>query len=118
MSPVPGPFAYGHPEMSYFKLMASNPARVRRFFQSMEKSEKYFPSARIYDFGWLVEKVQAEPERVVLVDVGGGKGHSLAATLENYPSLPRHRCVLEDREKVIKAVEDVNDPALSAVLKR
>ena len=83
----------------------------------MEESEVYFPSAGIYEFGWLIEKSQAETERVVLVDVGGGKGHSQAATLKEYQNLPQERCVLEDRVEVIKAVKEVNDPILNTVKK-
>lgn len=50
------------------------------------------------------------------VDVGGGKGHFLTATLQMYPSLPRARCILEYRDEIIKAVEAVNYSVLSAVL--
>ncbi|MBE3045157.1 hypothetical protein IMZ48_21910 [Candidatus Bathyarchaeota archaeon] len=70
-----------------------------------------------YDFGRLVDKARAEPGRAVLVDVGGGKGHSLAAILRDHPGLPRERCVLQDRGEVIEAVEEVNDPVLSTIRK-
>lgn len=117
LAPVPSTFAYGHPEMGHYELIASDPSRLLRFFAGMEEAERYFPTRGTYNFGWLAEKTRAEPRRTVLVDVGCGKGHSLAAILQEYPGLPRSRCVLQDRDEVIKAVEDVNDEALSPVEK-
>ena len=117
MTHIPGTFAAGHPEMTYFEHMATDPPRMKRFFRSMEEVERYLPTKGLYDFRWLVKKAEAEPERTVLVDVGCGKGHSTAATLQDYRSLPPERCVLEDRAEVIEAIEGVNDPSLSAVRK-
>lgn len=117
LAPVPSTFAYGHPEMGHYEYLATDPARLKRFFVAMEEAERYLPTSGTYNFGWLVKKAQAEPDRPVLVDVGSGKGHSLAAILQDYPSLPASRCVLQDRDEVIKAVKDVNDPILSAVQK-
>lgn len=116
-APVPSTFAYGHPEMDHYELISSDPSRLKRFFAGMEEIERYFPTRGTYDFGWLTEKAQAEPKRTVLVDVGCGKGHSMAAILQEFPGLPPSRCVLQDRDEVIKAVEDVNDEALSPVEK-
>lgn len=115
LTPVLTTFAYGHPEMGHYEYLATDSSRLKRFFRGMEAAERYLPTSGTYDFEWLVEKAQAEPERTVLVDVGGGKGHSLAAILQDYPGLPPNRCVLQDRDEVIKVVEEVNDPVLSAV---
>ena len=89
---------------------------MKGYLNSMEYMQDEAVGLR-YSFGWLVDKARVELGRAVLVDVGGGKGHSLAAILRDYPGLPRERCALQDRGEVIKAVEEVNDPVLSTVRK-
>lgn len=90
---------------------------MKRFIKSKEAAERFLPTSGLYDFRAVVEKAQVEKERAVLVDVGGGNGHCLATILREYPNIPQERCVLQDRNEVLKAAEDVNDPALSAVKK-
>ena len=115
---VPVTFANGVPEKSFYEMMAQDPEQLSRFFQSMEVVEKAQPTTRIYDFTWLVKKAETEPEQLVFIDVGGGKGHCLAAILNEFPGLPSSRCMLQDRDEVIKLVESLDEPALRETQKR
>ena len=38
----------------------------------------------------------------------------MAAILQDYPRRPPSRYILQDRDEVIMAIEDMNDPVLSA----
>lgn len=75
------------------------------------------PISGIYDFSWLVSEAEKDPtsDRPLLVDVGGGKGQALKAIHAEFPKLPLHRCVLQDRPEVIEAGLALNEPELSAI---
>jgi len=77
------------------------------------------PIAGIYDFGWVVALAESDlsSDRPVFVDVGGGKGQAIKAITKEFPGLPTHRCVLQDRPEVIKSVEALAEPEIKTVQK-
>jgi hypothetical protein len=117
MNHVPTTFAYNHPELSYYEMISHDPERMRMFMKAMALIEERMPIAGIYDFGWLVEKAAdpAHADRVVFVDVGGGKGHAIKAICSEFPGLPLGRFVLQDRPEVIAAAKALDDPGLREV---
>ncbi|OIW23060.1 O-methyltransferase [Coniochaeta ligniaria NRRL 30616] len=115
---VPGTFAYGHPEQSYYEMLEHDPVRMRRFMRAMAPIEERMPIAGIYDFSWAVAaapKADSDSERPLFVDVGGGRGHAIKAIRAEYPGLPIERFVLQDRPEVIEAGEKLDDPDLRGV---
>jgi hypothetical protein len=56
-----------------------------------------------YEFSWITkdvydsDKQAGGDQRVILVDVGGGKGQILRSILEENTHIPPNRCVLEDQ---------------------
>lgn len=117
---VPVTFAVGKPESTFWEVLIQDPARMQRFMGAMTPLEESMPIAGIYDFTWAVDKAQedAQSDRIVFVDVGGGKGHAIKAIHQEFPGLPLNRCVLQDRPEVIEAVATLNDPTLSLVQKQ
>jgi hypothetical protein len=71
----------------------------------MEKLQKVLPITSIYDFTWVGQYARDNVERPLIVDVGGGKGHSLGAILAETPEIPPARCILQDQADVIQEVE-------------
>lgn len=118
---VPATFAYGHPEMSVYEMIGRNPAWTKRFSRQMEAMEINMPIAGVYDFDWLVQRVQEETaedkDRPVFVDVGGSIGQAVKAIMAENPALPPGRFVLQDRQEVISSPQVVNDPELGDVTK-
>ncbi|KXL49911.1 MAG: hypothetical protein FE78DRAFT_103943 [Acidomyces sp. 'richmondensis'] len=53
----------------------------------------------VYDFDRLT--TPDDPDRIVLVDVGGGQDHEITKILEVHPNIRPEQCVLQDRKKVI-----------------
>lgn len=103
---VPMSYAYGKPDLSFYELLAEDEAWVGSFLKGMAHVESRMPvTAGIYDFSWLVAEARARPDsdRAVLVDVGGGKGGAIRAIHREFPALPIHRFVLEDRPETIEA---------------
>jgi hypothetical protein len=101
---IPATFARGCPEKPFYEYLASDPGYFRRFTAGMMMAESRMPASGIYDFSAVIEESKREENqgRVVLVDVGGGKGQALVAIKEEFPGLELSRCVLEDRKEVLE----------------
>lgn len=115
---VPMSFAYGKPDLSFYELLAEDEAWVGSFLKGMAHVESRMPvTAGIYDFSWLVAEARARPDsgRAVLVDVGGGKGGAIRAIHREFPGLPVHRFVLEDRPETLEAGLALEEPELAGV---
>jgi hypothetical protein len=92
---------------------------MKRFMPAMAAVEAKMPIAGIYDFGWVVSLAQEDPasDRILFVDVGGGKGQAIKAISNEFPGLPLHRCVLQDRLEVIETVVAMDEPKMKGVQK-
>lgn len=108
----PYSFAHFRPESNIFDIMAGEPERMKAFMISMDLQEKHLPLTGMYDFSWVSKVAKEEPNRVLLVDVGGGQGQALKAISKENPELPRERFVLEDRPDVIEAVKTLDEEDL------
>ena len=82
--------------------MADTPERLHAFQMGLAFADSQIPLIGYYDFGQLL----TEGDRPVLVDIGGGSGHSIAQILKAHPELPASRMVLEDLEEPIAIAED------------
>lgn len=115
---VPMTFAYGKPELSFYELLGEDGAWVSSFLKGMAHIESRMPvTAGSYDFSWLVREAKSTPDsdRAVLVDVGGGKGGAIKAIHREFPALPIHRFVLEDRPETLEAGRLLDEPELAGV---
>ena len=92
---TPAVFARGLKDIEYFDWMAQTPAVYANFNQAMAFRTMMAAKeiAKSYPFGQLVPR----KDGVVLVDVGGGRGHVLNSILESHPSVAGH-AVLQDLE--------------------
>lgn len=100
----PCSFASGKPEATFWELVNQEPERMRAFMQSMNTLEAQLPILGIYDFSWVTNYVQNEPQRVLFVDMGGSKGQ---ATIARVPEVPRTRFVLQDLQDVIEEARNL-----------
>ena len=77
--------------------------------------DRLFPSLGSYDLTWVTKEAHQAPDRVLLVDVGGGDGRALIRMLQRVPALPRRRCVLQDLPPMIEAAREGRNPDLAGV---
>jgi len=56
----------------------------------------------------VIEGFHHSEDAVLLVDIGGGRGHDLQAFRNKYPDLPG-RLILQDRPQVIQEVQGISD---------
>jgi len=61
----------------------------------------------------LLDGFQQDSEDVLLVDVGGGKGHDVEAFLQRFP-ISSGRLVLQDLSRVLDTVSSTLDPGITA----
>ncbi|KPM36594.1 hypothetical protein AK830_g9965 [Neonectria ditissima] len=110
----PYSFAHGQPEKSLWDIMNKNPERMRIFMQAMKTAESQMPATVLYDFGWAKEMARST-DRMLFVDVGGGKGHVVQGICEENPWLPKEKCAVQDREDVIQEARMADNPNLRGV---
>jgi len=112
-------FAYGHPEWTLYELILADPGRKARFPPAMAAVEERMPVGGIYDFSWLVDELRKNqtPDRIAFIDIGGNKGNAIKTITDEFPGIPRHRCILQDRPETIEAVKATDEPELREVQK-
>lgn len=100
--------------MTYYDILRADPARRETFMKAMLPLEESMPIGGVYDFSWVVAHAHAEPDpaRILLVDVGGGKGQAIKAIHKEFPGLPLSRCLLQDLPEVIETVRALGDPTM------
>ncbi|RDW89970.1 uncharacterized protein DSM5745_01745 [Aspergillus mulundensis] len=102
-----GPFQYAYGTSDhYFDWLKKNPEVQHAFNVAMTETERdsgdYW-----FDLYPVTEKLAtSDPDRVSIVDIGGGVGHTLRAFAKRFPELPG-KLVLEDLPQVI---DDIKEP--------
>ena len=106
-----GPFQFAmNYQGTYFEWLKANPIQQETFNRMMaitriERGEQWF------NFFPTEERFGAtDHSQAVLVDIGGGLGHDLAAFHARFPNLPG-RLVLQDLPEVINNIQELN-PAI------
>ncbi|EON95867.1 putative sterigmatocystin 8-o-methyltransferase protein [Phaeoacremonium minimum UCRPA7] len=98
-------------DANMFQYVGTNPLLTSDFNDAMECHSKYnlTPWPEVYPTDTVV--AAAKPERPLVVDVGGGKGHDLKKFLARHPEIPAGSLVLQDLPDILKGVE--SDQAIS-----
>lgn len=107
-SAVPGPFQIGmNSSLDFFPWLASNPTEASYFNHFMQAyragNAMWFEQSFYSVTERLVDGFDSSNSDVFLVDVGGGKGHDLAAFAAAFPRLPG-LLMLQDQPAVIAEV--------------
>jgi hypothetical protein len=110
---VEGPFQYAHKtELTFPKWLVNTPPYLQYFNSYMGAYRDGKPSW--CDPGFypvsdrLISGFDASMSDVLLVDVGGGRGHDLATFASRFESHPG-RLVLQDRDQVITSIAATKD---------
>ncbi|KAL6230589.1 hypothetical protein BDW75DRAFT_244672 [Aspergillus navahoensis] len=101
----PFQFAYGTSE-HYFDWLKKNPEPQHAFNVTMTVTEKDGADYWFDVYPVTETLTSPDPDRVLLVDIGGGVGHTLAALKRRFPDLSG-RLILEDLPQVI---DDIKEP--------
>lgn len=87
--------------MGLWEYLEADPEKLQTFNNGMrsQATVKVFNSS--YPFEAELNKEPVKEGEVVLVDVGGGRGHALERIKQRFPGL-KGRLVLQDQDPVIK----------------
>lgn len=94
-------FAAGDPKLTVWEHTNRDPVKKSYFMTAMMAMASRMPTTGSYNFAWVLDKMHEAPDRALVVDVGGGKGHALQAIQKVTPGLPMSRCVVEDLQAVV-----------------
>lgn len=103
-----GPFQLGNKtDLHLFDWLAANPKQLGFFTEYMTAQREGMPSW--LDVFPMAQEIKAfnDPERVFLVDVGGGVGHQCVALLNRYHKL-LGPVILQDRPEVLANALPIN----------
>ncbi|KAK3897129.1 hypothetical protein C8A05DRAFT_20041, partial [Staphylotrichum tortipilum] len=117
-NPLQSPLAFAENRLgtSVFEIVHGDLARRAAFMAAMGAFEAELPAlAGGYDLSWAVEQAAREKGRVLVVDVGGGKGQALVSIFRDVPALPKERCVLQDLPEVVEAAKKEGKKELEGV---
>ena len=101
-------FAEGHLGSTVWEVLRKDEERHKNSAMAMAAFEAMAPALGSYDLSWVVEEAHLSNDRVLVVDVGGGKGQALVQIFKAIHALPRHRCVLEHLPEVIEVARRDN----------
>ncbi|KAK4235101.1 O-methyltransferase-domain-containing protein [Achaetomium macrosporum] len=112
---TPVAFAAGKLGSTAWDIIHSDDRRRKTFMLAMSTGLEWAVAQSTYDFSWLVKEIAKHPEdRVLFVDVGGGRGQVLKKLFQAHPALPRHQCALEDLPDIIDQAKR-DEPELADV---
>ena len=74
---TPYSYAYNSEGLTFYETLASSPQTLNMFNKAMMQQEASLPTLGMFPFPSLRQEVEAEPERVFVVDIAGGRGQSL-----------------------------------------
>lgn len=110
VSASPGPFQdVNNTSDGMFPYLMQNPSMMNNFNAfmggSLETRPDWFKTFPVKDI--LLDGAKADSDSVLLVDVGGGNGHDIAAFQKAYPDAPGH-FVLQDLPPVISGIKELD----------
>jgi hypothetical protein len=94
------PYSWRHNQdgKTTWEIMAQYPERMKAFQLGLDSQNVAFPVVGLYDFG----KLNTTDSRPILVDVGGGQGHSIVKILDHHKNLAAEKMILQDLPEVIE----------------
>jgi SAM-dependent methyltransferase len=95
---------YNHIEgKTAFETLARHPENLAVFGRVLKAAASFRPFTGIYPWERLAD---ADAERPLFVDIGGGTGHAIAAILAAHPELPASGFVLQELPEVIASARE------------
>ena len=104
---TPYTYAYGQEGQTFYEVLHADKDRFNMFNKAMMQQEASLPTLGMFPFSSLKAEVEAEPERALVVDIGGGRGQSLLLIQKETGSDgfgTGSKMVLQDRPFVLDTV--------------
>lgn len=109
---TPYSYAYGNDGRTFYEIMASKKGVHEQFDRAMMAGESQMPTLGMYPFAALQNEVKGEPERVLVVDIGGGRGHSVLQIKKETQDGWGSKLVLQDLSHVVDTIVEADIPGV------
>lgn len=99
--------------MTTWEIMSKDPEKLKTFQIGLTTGDAMVPVTGYYDFNQLAlteEELEKDPERVCLIDIGGGVGNVVKRILDEYKKLNPQNVVLQDQDSIIDMAEKEKIP--------
>ncbi|KAH6716821.1 O-methyltransferase [Leptodontidium sp. MPI-SDFR-AT-0119] len=105
---TPYTFAYGQEGQTFYEVLTADKDRFNMFNKAMMQQEASLPTLGMFPFTSLKEEVEAEPDRALVVDIGGGRGQSLLLIQKEIAGTfgKGSKMVLQDRPQVLDTIPE------------
>ncbi|EXJ85782.1 hypothetical protein A1O1_06150 [Capronia coronata CBS 617.96] len=90
--------------MTTWEIMSKDPEKLKTFQIGLTTGDAMVPVTGYYDFNQLAltpAELEKTPDRVSLIDIGGGVGNVVKRILDAYKDLNPENVVLQDQENII-----------------
>jgi hypothetical protein len=113
VDPRKTPYSYTYGEgKTYYEVLSARPETLEMFNRSMMQQEATLPVLGMFPFLSLQNEVEADKERSFIVDVGGGRGHSLLAIQKETMGGFGAKMILQDLPHVIDTISPSEVPGI------
>jgi hypothetical protein len=103
---APYSWAMGKEGKTYYEVMEEDSVFSDAWHKGIMMNEAAQPVTGMFPFECVKAAVEAEPHRVFIVDVGGGRGNALKAISKEYSGSYGAKMILQDMDEVLNG----NDP--------
>lgn len=107
----------------FYEVLLDHPDRLKRFNTAMTTQENALPVLGMFPFASLLDSEDEggdDDERVLLVDVAGGRGQSLLQIKKEFEASGKKigdgKMILQDRKQVLDAVPDEQLPGVEKMV--
>lgn len=98
--------------MTYYEVLNLDLEKRDMWNSMIQQMEKNMPVLGMFPFATLKERVEKEPDRPFIVDVGGGLGQAMLRIETECPKFFGGRVILQDLPVVINTIKPENIPGI------
>lgn len=102
---------YGMPGHNFWEVLSSSQRRINTFSSGLSMWSAMHPVVAIYPFADALQQGNRE-DRILAVDVGGGRGLAMLELRKNCPNL-KGDLILQDRPYVLDEIEEKDLPGVA-----
>lgn len=108
------PFAFstGHEGKTYYEVLDLNPQQRLLWNLTLQNMDKNFPILGMFPFKDLETLAKEQPDRPLIVDVGGGRGQALLTIREHCGDVFDGKMILQDLPVVIESLKPEELPGI------
>ncbi|KAK4453846.1 Sterigmatocystin 8-O-methyltransferase [Podospora aff. communis PSN243] len=112
----PYSFAHGQEGKTYYEVLDADEEMRPVWNATLAALDKNMPIWGMFPWETLKEQVKKEPDRVFVVDIGGGRGQALKKLQEEIPGAFGGRLVLQDLEAVVGTLGEGDAPGIERMV--